>query len=496
MKAERRFCWQACRRAANTQKVSPDAPNALAGLRMPRKDERVTERNAMIRNLSTAGLVATVFGLTTATMAQEAVRNGAPLQFSGGSPETHIWVSPAGARDGGKLRFWLFLMPKSPQTVRYFHFVQRADKYDVNAQLFEADCSVRQQVRRMRDEYYLENFSHVGATATEQHAETLTVGPNSPVSVALGTLCGDKPAGGSAPTMAEARRKSDEHFRRTAAPGNPPPASAKPALPPASGPAAPSPKPAASKPVATTSSPEPQPWECAGAARRMLGLAEASYGLMMMHDEGVSGSGPAIAKARQRVEDEKALAMKLYPELQLTKAQADAVKAMPRPYEVRERCLAELAAAKPALQTASSGPSKPVARPANLWGRYEPGGTTPFYRLKPAQPGFYISLPEYQPTGKSGLPQVILLQALKASDGSSDSTAHIFSVDCDAKMLWRIEHRKLRDGDIVKTFAADPAATAPETPVAKGVVAATCGSGAMGGIVGSVRMMIDAGLIG
>ncbi len=438
----------------------------------------------MTRPIWGAALCAALLGGAIPATAQEALRNAAPLQFSGGTSEQHIWVSPVDTRGAGKSRFWLYRMPKTDTVLRYFNLYMQQAKYDVNAMLYEADCGARQQVTHLREEYYLDGVSHLNASWGNERGKAAAVEPRSALSIALDTICGTTPASGVAATMAEARRMSDEHFRRTAAPAPSPP---KPAPPPA--------KPNAPKPAPATLASAPQPWECASATRRILGLAEASYGLMTMHDEGVSGSEPVIAKARQRVADEKALAIKLYPELQLTKAQFDAIKTMPRPYEVRERCLAALAA-RPASQTALAAVPTPGTPPALLWGRYEPGGTTPFYRLNPAQPGFFISLPQYQSAGKSGPLQVILLQEIKASDGSSDSTAHIFSVDCAAKTLWRIAHRKLRDGDIVRTFAADPAATAPETPVAKGVIAAACGSGAMGEMVGSITTMIRAGLIG
>lgn len=172
----------------------------------------------MKRDLWTAGLIAAVLGLTTVATAQEAKLNVAPLQFSGGSSEQLVWVSPVETRNVGKIRFWFYLMPRTDTALRYFNLYMREDKYDVIAMLYEADCRARETVIHLREEYYLDSISHLNASWGSEQGKVVAVEPRSAVSIALDTICGKTPAGGVAPTMADARQKSDEHFRRTGAP--------------------------------------------------------------------------------------------------------------------------------------------------------------------------------------------------------------------------------------------------------------------------------------
>lgn len=152
--------------------------------------------------------------------AQDAVQNPAPVRLASGGPDKLGWVSQVGERQGDRVRFWALSMPRQPTRLRNDTDDGRTlfYSYDVMAQLLEGDCSARQRLRRLRTEFYIGGVIHSSAPAPETLADSnLAANPASDAGIALTILCDNKPTATAMPTMEEARRVTDEYFKKKAA---------------------------------------------------------------------------------------------------------------------------------------------------------------------------------------------------------------------------------------------------------------------------------------
>ena len=173
-------------------------------------------KGTRIKAGATAALLA-LAALAAPAAAQEAARNTEPAVLVGGTSDMIIWVSMASYRKGDQLSFWLLTMPKADTAFRYHDEAAgtiRNAAYDVGAQLFEANCSARQTIRRVRHEFYLDGQLIRQATGTAQHAETVNLLPTSNAGHGLEAVCAGLGTGTRAPNLAEARRMTDAHFAK------------------------------------------------------------------------------------------------------------------------------------------------------------------------------------------------------------------------------------------------------------------------------------------
>lgn len=83
-----------------------------------------------------------------------------------------------------------------------------------------------------------------------------------------------------------------------------------------------------------------EPWRCAGAARAVLSMAEAHYGLMVAVDP--SEASPDTQRLKRQMEADRAIAARMYPDLELSPTQSDAARRILNPEQIRSQCLARM----------------------------------------------------------------------------------------------------------------------------------------------------------